>query len=110
VEAKIRAFGLEPNRQKTHVVPPGARKVLLGLLVGGDRPRLTRQFRNNLETHIYALTNRQIGPLAHLKRRGFESVIGMRRHIHGLLTFAMHVDPNYARPLLAQFREVAWPV
>jgi hypothetical protein len=40
----------------------GARRVVLGLLVNDVVPRLTRSFRNNLETHLYALTAWHIGP------------------------------------------------
>lgn len=87
-KAEIALFGLEVNETKTVVAPPGARRIVLGLLVDGDRPRLTRAFRNNLETHIHALTKNDIGPERHRQARGFASLIGMRRHISGLLAYA----------------------
>ena len=37
-------YGLSPNRTKTKVIPPGARKVVLGLLVDGPKPPLSREF------------------------------------------------------------------
>ncbi|MEZ6029316.1 MAG: reverse transcriptase family protein [Hyphomonadaceae bacterium] len=101
--------GLTSNEQKTSIIPPGARKIVLGLLVDRDEPRLSREFRNNLETHLYALTKASIGPLKHQTTRGFASSIGMERHIKGLLAFAHMVDPAYAAKQYARFNSVAWP-
>jgi len=47
-KAEVNRFGLELNDSKTVIAPPGARRIVLGLLVNGDAPRLTRAFRNNL--------------------------------------------------------------
>jgi RNA-directed DNA polymerase len=109
VEKILGLAGLKANDQKTSIVPPGARKIVLGLLVDRDEPRLTREFRNNLETHLYALTNPAIGPIKHQAKRGFASSIGMERHIGGLLAFAHMVDPDYASKQYARFNDVDWP-
>jgi RNA-directed DNA polymerase len=108
VERELVAFGLISNRQKTAITPPGGRKILLGVLVDRERPRLTRAFRNNIETHLYALTSPKIGPAAHRAKRGFASTIGMRRHIAGLIAFAHLVDKHYAARLFDQFNTVNW--
>lgn len=108
VEHELAQFGLVSHRAKTSVVPPGARKVLLGVLIDSARPALTRDFRNNVETHLYALTSPKIGAAAHRAKRGFASSIGMRRHIEGLIAFAHQVDRDYAAKLYAQFNEIDW--
>jgi RNA-directed DNA polymerase len=108
VEHELKVTGLTHHRQKTGVAPPGARKVLLGILVDGDRPRLTRAFRNNIETHLFALRSDKIGPAAHRRKRGFASSIGMRRHIEGLIAFAHQVDPCYAAALYQRLNAVNW--
>ncbi len=105
----MKSFGLEANRQKTKIASPGARKIVLGLLVDRERPRLTRAFRDNLETHVFALTHPDIGPLRHQARRGFASVIGLRRHVEGLLNYAHHVDAEWAEALQGRLKQVAWP-
>ncbi len=105
---ELELASLTHHREKTSVAPPGARKVLLGVLVDSDRPRLTRAFRNNVETHLFALTNKKVGPAAHRQKRGFASTVGMRRHIEGLIAFAHQVDPPYAVKLYAQFNTVDW--
>jgi RNA-directed DNA polymerase len=108
VKVALKQFGLEANGSKTHVAPPGARRILLGLQVDQPKPHLSRSFKNNLETHLYALTNPKIGVAAHRAKRGFASTIGMRRHIGGLIAFAHQVDPAYAKTLYGKFNKVNW--
>lgn len=107
-EHELLEFGLVHHREKTSITPPGARKVLLGVLVDSRRPMLTRDFRNNIETHLYALTSLKIGAAAHRAKRGFASDIGMKRHIEGLIAFAHQVDRDYGAKLYASFNEVDW--
>jgi RNA-directed DNA polymerase len=108
VEHAVSAFGLAVHASKTKILPPRARKVMLGVLVDRERPRLTRSFRNNLETHLYALTSPKIGPRAHMQRRGFASRIGMQRHVGGLLAFAHQVDRSYAAKQYRLFNAIDW--
>lgn len=105
----LRSHGLEPNAAKTVIAPPGARRIVLGLQVDGPAPRLTRAFRDNLETHLYALTNPALGPEAHRSKRKFASIVGMRRHIGGLLAYAHHIEPLYARGQYDRWNTIAWP-
>jgi RNA-directed DNA polymerase len=108
VEREVRDFGLRENPAKTSITPPGHRKVLLGLLVDRDQPRLTKSFRNNVETHLFALGHPKVGAMAHCAARGFRSVTGLRRHLAGLIAFAHAVDKPYAARLYADFDKVDW--
>ncbi|MDG4898591.1 reverse transcriptase family protein [Mesorhizobium sp. WSM4976] len=110
VESQLTDFGLRNHRQKTTIIPPGARKILLGVLVDSDRPRLTRAFKNNIETHLFALLSTKVGPASHRVKRGFDSTIGMRRHIEGLIAFAHQVDARYAANLYEKFNSVDWSI
>ncbi|WP_157220415.1 reverse transcriptase family protein [Flavisphingomonas formosensis] len=40
------------HERKINIVPPGGRKVVLGLLVDRSVPRLSRELRNRLEDHV----------------------------------------------------------
>ncbi len=80
----------------------------LGVLIDRERPRVSKEFRNNIETHIYALNHPKIGASAHQSQRGFASIIGMRKHIAGLIAFAHQVDPSYARLLYSNFNQIDW--
>lgn len=92
--------GLMLNRQKTAVIPPGARKIVLGLLVDGDMPRLSRSFKDRIRQHLYYLE--KFGPDQHVSRRSFDSVGGFFRHLKGLIDFANMVEPQYAREVYAR--------
>jgi RNA-directed DNA polymerase len=100
--------GLFPQNRKTVVIPPGARKVVLGLVVDGSKPQLPREFRSNLRQHIYYLE--KFGPVEHAKSRQFDTVFGMYNHIRGLIDFAKMVDKPYADSMLARFNAVNWPI
>jgi RNA-directed DNA polymerase len=99
--------GFERNLQKTHVVPPGARKIVTGLLVDREKPRLTSEFRDNLRCHLYYAT--KYGAPEHCKRRGFKSLFGFREHLKGLISYAESVDPEFASRCQAQFQKIGWP-
>ena len=104
----LKSSGLYPKKSKTVVVPPGARKVVLGLIVDGDMPRLPRALKDKLKQHLYYL--KKVGPFEHAKARQFDTVGGMYRHIGGLIDFAKMVEPEYAANLLAEFNAVSWPM
>lgn len=102
------SHGLSPQTSKTIVAPSGSRRVVLGLLVDQASPRLTREFRSRLENHVFHLCTK--GPVRHAEKRGFVSVKGMRRHIEGLLAYAMSVDPEFARRQQDRLASVEWPL
>jgi transcriptional regulator with XRE-family HTH domain len=102
--------GLSPNVSKTRVVPPGARKIVLGLLVEGSVPRLSRDFRALLRLHIYYLSSLRFGPVPHAEARGFISVLGLRNHVEGLVAFAHDIDPSFAAECEQALAGVVWPL
>lgn len=107
VSTVLRFAGLTPHPKKTVIVPPGARKVVLGLLVDGSLPRLSREFKNRLRQHIFYLEKR--GSFEHAISREFESLGGLYRHVRGLIDFANMVEPDYAATQLGRFSRVTWP-
>lgn len=100
-------YGLSPNRQKSNILSPGARKVILGTLVDSDRPRLTKEFRNKLECHLYYCSK---DPVLHAEKRDFHSVIGLRNYIGGLLSYAMQIDKEYVAEIIKKTGTINWPV
>lgn len=101
--------GLSPNTAKTVISPPGARKTVLGLLVDGARPRLTREFRSAMRMHLHYICRDDVGPELHSRRRGFTSVEGFRQHLLGLVAYAKQVDATYAAECRNKLRSVEWP-
>ena len=100
--------GFSPNKTKTQVCPPGARKIVLGLLVDGPKPRLTKEFKSSLRMHLHYLNHPDCGPIGHAKKRKFESILGLRSYIRGLIAYAQQVEPDYARRCLEEFSQVKW--
>ncbi len=89
------------HERKITIVPPGGRKVVLGLLVDRAAPRLSRELRGRLEAHVRGIEKFGIAP--HATVRGFASATGMINHIAGLLRFAGYIEPRFADPLRARF-------
>jgi RNA-directed DNA polymerase len=100
------SMGFRRNRQKTHVCPPGARKIVTGLLVDRAEPRLPREFRKGLELHLHHA--KKSGVLEHCKNRKFRSLFGFRAHLHGLVTYAEHVTPSYGAECRTRFDAIDW--
>ena len=105
----MRKHGLLPNTSKTKIAPPGSRKVLLGLLVDGEEPKLTRKFKNNLRQHIYYLTKPGVGPAKHAANRKFTYVGGMKNHVDGLVTYASYIEPEFGEKCRQKLSKVQWP-
>ncbi|RYE45071.1 MAG: RNA-directed DNA polymerase [Hyphomicrobiales bacterium] len=102
----LKRRGLFPNRAKTAIVHPGARRIVLGLLVDSDQPRLSRAFRDRLRQHLYYLETR--GIMAHVEAREFDSAGGLYRHLRGLIDYANMVDQPYAQQQLSRLLALPW--
>jgi RNA-directed DNA polymerase len=82
------------HEQKTAIVPPGARKIVLGLLVDGDRIRINRKMRTRINNHIRGVEVFGLAP--HKTHANFSSIDGLVRHVSGLLAFAKDIEPGWA--------------
>ena len=106
--AAMSRIGLRPHTAKTTVAKPGARKIVLGLLVDGDHVRLSKEFRERLSNHLRGIE--KFGPEKHAVDRGFRSVLGLRRHLEGLASFANSVNPEIGARAASILAEVSWPL
>jgi len=102
----LKARGLYLNRKKTSITHPGARRVVLGLLVDGEEPRLTKSFRDRLRQHLYYLE--KLGIAAHVSARSFDSAGGLYRHLRGLIDYANSIEPDYATSLRRRLDALPW--
>jgi RNA-directed DNA polymerase len=100
--------GLSPNVSKTQIRASGDRRIVLGLLVGGMEPRLTREFRDSMRMHLYHI--KKHGPEQHARRRGFRTVFGLRRYLEGLVGYALQIDDVLGRTYKTVLDEIGWPV
>lgn len=86
----IRRCQFKVNKKKTHVAGPGSKKLVLGLLVDGDRPRISRDTYKRIDRHLYA--SLKYGLLETSTHEGFESPYGFYNHISGLIAYVKDVD------------------
>ena len=97
IRTTLSKHGFRLHERKISIVPPGGRKVVLGLLVDRDRPRLTREFRQRVADHVRGVE--KFGIAGHAANRNFDAITGMVQHIAGLIRFAGHVDSDFTDPL-----------
>jgi RNA-directed DNA polymerase len=103
----MRRHGMRSQEAKVSIVPPGARKVVLGIVVNNLEPKLSKEFKSRLRQHCYYI--RKYGMLEHAARRRFLSVPALQRHLEGLLAYAAQVEPAYAARLRGLHNSFAWP-
>lgn len=104
----IAKSGFTPNTAKTVVSPPGARKVVLGLLVDREVPKLTKEYKAEIRKHLYYLNHSTIRPAMHAYHNGGGSKEGLFRHLLGLIQHARQIDRNYGDRRLAEFNKISW--
>lgn len=94
VAAIVSRNGFTLHGKKSRLIPPGARHVVLGLLVDENEVRLLPEFRRRVEVHIRGV--RQFGLAHHVASRKFQSIFSFVDHVHGCLAFAKDVDPVWS--------------
>ena len=99
--------GFRINRKKTHVRGPGARKVVTGLTINDERPRLPRSLKDEVELALFHIEKH--GLLSHVERKRSEDPIGYLNHLKGLLLYARQVEPEFADAALEKLRAVLVP-
>jgi RNA-directed DNA polymerase len=94
VAAILERSGFSLHRTKTRVIPPGARHVVLGLLLAEGRVRLLPEFKRRVEVHIRGVA--KFGVAEHARHRRFDSVFAMINHVDGYIAFAHSIDATFA--------------
>jgi len=98
----IRRSGFAENTRKIRIAGPGARKIVLGLLVDGEHPRLSKQMYARIERHLYA--SEKFGFVKTAAHEGFDSAYGFYNHLRGLISFVKDVDQERWEEFNPRFR------
>ena len=99
VHAVVGDEGLQVRSDKTHVMRPGKRQKVTGLVVNGkDTPRTPREIRRRVRAMIH---NLKVGKTLH---EG-ESL----NHLTGLIAFIYMSDPQQGQKLLEQLKQATAP-
>jgi RNA-directed DNA polymerase len=86
----IRQHDFLVNPKKTRIIGPGARKIVLGLLVDGEVPRIPKETYKRIERLLYA--SNKYGLLETARHEKFDTPYGFYNHLSGLLAFIKDVD------------------
>ena len=100
--------GYLPQYRKTKLISPSSKKVILGLNVDGDTPRLQKEFKDRLRQHFYYI--KKLGLDEHIINREFDSVWGFKSHLRGMIDYANMIEPEYAKKQLETFKSINWPI
>ena len=91
VNRAVLKHGFRLNQGKTRVVPPGSKKLILGLQVD-DRVRLDTAFKKNIDYHIHGIAKFGLQQhVAHSKGNP-PPVLSFLNHLQGLIAFAKGIE------------------
>lgn len=93
IEHAISLAGFDVHKGKTRIVTPGARQIVLGLMLTPEAVRLLPEFRHQLDNHIRCVE--RYGPAAHANTRRFDSALSMINYVDGCLAFAVDIEPDW---------------
>jgi RNA-directed DNA polymerase len=102
--SRIRKSGFRENRKKIRIAGPGAKRAVLGLLVDGQQPKLTKELRKRIDRNLYSIEEHDLRPAA--DHDGFESPFGFFNHVSGLMSFIHDVDPDEWKKLNPRFEAI----
>jgi RNA-directed DNA polymerase len=103
----IRKNKFYENAKKTRIAGPGARKLVLGLLVDGAVPRIPKETYKRIERLLYAINKYTLLEVA--KHEKFDTPYGLYNHLSGLLAFVKDVDNVRWRKFQQLFLQIAPP-
>ena len=107
VLGRIRLAGFRENSRKMRIAGPGSKKVVLGLLVDGLRPRISKETYRRIDRHLHAC--RRYGLIATSAHEGFDSAYGFHNHLSGLIAFVKDVDPVRWQDFILRFEQIPIP-
>ena len=100
--------GFKHNRQKTVIRGPGARRIILGLLVDGPKPRLPKEFKDEIRQHLHYLNSPAHGPSKHAEARKLATST-LYHYVRGKIAWAERIEPDFGAACRHKFDQVHWP-
>lgn len=103
----IRKQGFRENSKKTRIAGPGSKKVVLGLLIDGAIPRISKETYKRIDRHLYATLKYGLAEVAAHEK--FDSALGFYNHLWGLVAFVKDVDQTRWAQFNEQFTKIPSP-
>ena len=96
--------GFVLNRRKTHILGPGARKTVTGLVVNDVKPRLKRQTKNHIEVALHYIEDK--GLIEHARYVQSKHPIAYLNHLSGLNRVARSIEPAFGEKALQRLQMI----
>lgn len=103
----IREHGFTVNAKKTRLARAGSRKIVLGLLVDGEEPRVPRWTVVRIDRFLHAIEKFGLGSVA--RHHNFDSAFGFYNHLQGLVAYLKDVDPKRSPEMQKRFASIPVP-
>jgi RNA-directed DNA polymerase len=100
----IRCCKFKENPNKIRIAGPGSKKLVLGLLVDGNDPRISKETYKRIDRHLHAI--KKYGLASTATHEGFDSAYGFYNHLCGLMSYVNDVDKNRWQEFSADFLEL----
>lgn len=98
--------GFYLNNSKTKIIPPGAKKIVTGLTVNDETPRVQREVKDYIESNLkFIRTN---GAISHARFHKYKLTSSLRSHLKGMILFVQSIEKEKASKYLTEFGEIDW--
>lgn len=99
--------GFALHEKKSRVVSPGARKVVLGLLVRDDAVGLLPEYRKRVEMYVRGCE--RFGLAEHVEHLKFDSIASFINHVEGHLAFCLGIDRDFGGEMCERWAAMLSP-
>ncbi|MGN7966625.1 reverse transcriptase family protein [Microbacterium sp. 22179] len=103
VRALVERCGFNLHQKKTRIIPPGARKVVLGIVVNETGLGIMSEQKRRVDLYIHSVA--KYGPAEFARHRKFDSALAMINHVEGWLAYLSHIDATWTRTRSAKWSE-----
>lgn len=90
----VTSSGLSLHSKKTKLIPPGARLMLLGMMISKDDVQILPEHRRRIELYIHAVD--KYGLVEFSAVRKFDSAVSFVNHVFGWLAYLSNIDGEWA--------------
>jgi RNA-directed DNA polymerase len=97
----VTSAGLQLHRRKTKVIPPGARQIVLGMLITETGPRILPEQKRRIGLYVHAVD--KFGPVNFASKRNFDSVISFINHVEGWFAYLSYIDSAWTQMMRAKW-------
>lgn len=94
------------NRKKSRIIPPGARKIITGVVIDSGKASIPKELRSRIRMHLFYC--KRFGIPEHCSKKGFRSVLGFRNHLYGLIMYVRTINQDQGEKFLDEFSQLPW--